>query len=43
MATAANNAKMLPYHRQGEIDYAGLEFDPDTKHLTLTRWNRTVK
>ena len=24
-------APMLPYRRGGEIDYAGLEFDPDTK------------
>ena len=34
MTAAANKAKMLPYRRQGEIDYASLEFDPDTKHLT---------
>ena len=34
MTTAADKAKMLPYNRRGEIDYASLEFDPDTKHLT---------
>ena len=34
MTTASNKAKMLPYQRRGEIDYASLEFDPDTKHLT---------
>ena len=26
-------APMLPYRRGGEIDYAGLEFDPDVKEL----------
>ena len=26
-------AKMLPYRRQGEIDYASLEFDPNEKEL----------
>ena len=25
---------MLPYRKQGEIDYASLEFDPDVKNLT---------
>ena len=25
---------MLPYRRGGEIDYAGLEFDPDVKNVT---------
>ena len=27
-------APMLPYRRGGEIDYAGLEFDPDVKNIT---------
>lgn len=26
--------RMLPYGREGDIDYAGLEFDPDVKNLT---------
>ena len=29
MSTAANAITMLPYRRQGEIDYASLEYDPD--------------
>ena len=29
-----SGAKMLPYRRQGEIDYASLEFNPDEKNLT---------
>ena len=33
--TASKSAfKMLPYRRQGEIDYSGLEFNPDEKHRT---------
>ena len=33
--TASKSAfKMLPYRRQGEIDYASLEFNPDEKHRT---------
>ena len=28
-----SGAKMLPYRRQGEIDYASLEFDPNEKEL----------
>ena len=34
MTTTANVATIIPYNRQGEIDYAGLEFDPDQKNLT---------
>ena len=36
MATTASPptaATMRPYHRQGEIDYARLEFDPDEREL----------
>ena len=29
-----SGAKMLPYRRQGEIDYANLEFDPNEKNVT---------
>ena len=29
-----SGAKMLPYRRQGEIDYASLEFDPNEKNVT---------
>ena len=29
MSTAANAITMLPYRRQGEIDYASLEYDPN--------------
>ena len=28
-----SGAKMLPYRRQGEIDYASLEFDPNEREL----------
>ena len=34
MTTAKPAFKMLPYRRQGEIDYASLEFNPDEKHRT---------
>ncbi len=34
MTTAKPTFKMLPYRRQGEIDYASLEFNPDEKHHT---------
>ena len=36
MATpkSPKSAPMLPYRRGGEIDYAGLEFDPDVKNVT---------
>ena len=33
MTTRAITPKMLPYRRQGEIDYARLEFAPDVKEL----------
>jgi Uma2 family endonuclease len=33
MTTAKAAFKMLPYRRQGEIDYASLEFNPDEKEL----------
>ena len=33
MTTKPVRYKMLPYRRQGEIDYASLEFDPDEKEL----------
>ena len=29
MTTKPSKYKMIPYRRQGEIDYAGLDFDPD--------------
>ena len=29
-----SGARMLPYRRQGEIDYASLEFDPNEKNVT---------
>ena len=31
MTTAKSGFKMLPYRRQGEIDYASLEFNPDRR------------
>ena len=36
MATpkSPKSAPMIPYRRGGEIDYAGLEFDPDIKNVT---------
>ncbi len=36
MATpkSPRSAPMIPYQRGGEIDYAGLEFDPDVKNIT---------
>ena len=34
MTTAKSRFKMLPYRRQGEIDYASLEFNPDEKSRT---------
>jgi Uma2 family endonuclease len=34
MSTAANAITMLPYRRQGEIDYPSLEFDPNEKNVT---------
>lgn len=36
MATSKSpkSAPMIPYRRGGEIDYAGLEFDPDVKNVT---------
>ena len=34
MTTRATTPKMLPYQRQGEIDYDSLEFDPNEKNLT---------
>ena len=34
MTTPAATATMLPYRRQGEIDYASLEFDPNEKNIT---------
>lgn len=36
MATpkSPKSGPMLPYRRGGEIDYAGLEFDPDVKNVT---------
>ncbi len=34
MTTAKPAFKMLPYRRQGEIDYASLEFNPDEKRRT---------
>ena len=33
MTTSAPTYQMLPYRKQGEIDYASLEFDPDEKEL----------
>ena len=33
MTTNAVKYKMLPYQRQGEIDYASLDFDPDEKEV----------
>ena len=33
MTTHTTGYQMLPYRRQGEIDYAGLDFDPDEKEL----------
>ena len=42
-----SGAKMLPYRRQGEIDYASLEFDPDVKetppdHMEQSREIREI-
>ena len=34
MTVSKPTYKMLPYRRQGEIDYASLEFDADQKNLT---------
>ena len=33
MTTNAAKYKMLPYRREGEIDYAALDFDPDEKEV----------
>ena len=33
MTTKPAKYKMLPYNRQGEIDYASLDFDPNEKEL----------
>ena len=33
MTTNAAKYKMLPYRKQGEIDYAALDFDPDEKEV----------
>lgn len=33
MTTKPAKYKMLPYRRQGEIDYAALDFDPNEKEL----------
>ena len=36
-----SGAKMLPYRRQGEIDYANLEFDPNEKNVTPDAMEQT--
>ena len=33
MTTKPARTGMLPYNRQGEIDYASLDFDPNEKEL----------
>ena len=43
MTTKPAKYKMLPYNRQGEIDYASLDFDPNEKELPPDPWNRTAK
>ena len=35
MTTKPSKYKMLPYRRQGEIDYSALDFDPDVEGRCL--------
>ena len=43
MTTAKTAFKMLPYRKQGEIDYSSLEFNPDEKNRTEDAMNQNLE